>query len=129
MILLDFLTKVVRDEAPVPGGERWRGGERERLQAVWKVEICGAEQHIRLKSTWVFRDSPVRLAMSLSGTPSRKCIRLILANMFTVITPVLLLGIEQALEHVGQISMKTTYGSGSVLRAHQHPTSAGIRQK
>jgi len=40
--------------------------------------------------------------------PSRKCIRLILANMFTVITPVLLLGIEQALEHVGQNSMKTS---------------------
>jgi len=62
--------------------------------------------------------------MSLSGTPSRKCIRLILANMFTVITPVLLLGIEQALEHVGQISMKTTYGSGSVLRAHQQPCNS-----
>jgi hypothetical protein len=56
----------------------------------------------------VFRDSPVRLEMSRRGMPSRKCIRLILANMFTVITPVLLLGIEQALEHVGQNSMKTS---------------------
>ncbi|MBC8642494.1 CoA transferase [Caballeronia sp. EK] len=68
----------------------------------------------------VFLESPVCLAISRSGTPSRKCIRRILANMLTVITPFSCLASKQEVEHVGQFSMQISSGNGSVLRAHQH---------
>ncbi|MBN3813286.1 hypothetical protein, partial [Paraburkholderia sp. Ac-20347] len=42
------------------------------------------------------------------------------ANMLTVITPVLLLGVQAGIEHVGQFSMQISSGSGSVLHAPQH---------
>ncbi|QNB15894.1 type VI secretion system lipoprotein TssJ [Paraburkholderia tropica] len=41
--------------------------------------------------------------------------------MLTVITPVLLLGVQAGIEHVGQFSMQISSGSGSVLHAPQHP--------
>ncbi|MCA8211887.1 hypothetical protein, partial [Burkholderia vietnamiensis] len=63
---------------------------------------------------------PVRLAISRSGTFSRKYIRLILANMPTVITSVSpAQRLSRAFNHVGQNSMKTTASGGSVLRGHQ----------
>ncbi|MDN7413232.1 hypothetical protein QZM42_32410, partial [Burkholderia vietnamiensis] len=52
---------------------------------------------------------------------SRKYIRLILANMPTVITSVSpAQRLSRAFNHVGQNSMKTTALGGSVLRGHQH---------
>ncbi|WP_348638403.1 hypothetical protein [Paraburkholderia sp. D15] len=64
--------------------------------------------------------------MSRSGTPSRKCIRRILANMLTVITPFSCLASKQAVEHVGQFSMQISSGSGSVLCAYQHVKVAPV---
>src|ERR1700750_2452443 len=85
----------------------------------------GSRNHRRI----VFLESPVCLAMSRSGTPSRKCIRRILANMLTVITPFSCLASKQAVEHVGQFSMQISSGSGSVLCAYQHQRGLWENQK
>ncbi|WP_221624107.1 hypothetical protein, partial [Burkholderia stagnalis] len=61
-----------------------------------------------------------------SGTFSRKYIRLILANMPTVITFVSpAQRLSRAFNHVGQNSMKIFSSSGSVLCGHQHDTGVG----
>lgn len=51
--------------------------------AYFGSSTCGRRIHART----VFLDSPVRLETSRNDTPSRKCIRLILANIPTSITP------------------------------------------
>nr|WP_257443243.1 hypothetical protein [Burkholderia glumae] len=64
----------------------------------------------------VFRDRPVRRAISRSGTFSRKYIRLILANMPTVITFVSpAQRLSRAFNHVGQNSMKI-FSSSRLLK-------------
>lgn len=70
----------------------------------------------------VFRDKPVRLAISRMAMPSRRCQRLITLNNATSITPESPARSRagQSL-NVGQNSMQISAASGSVLRANQHP--------
>lgn len=101
------------------------------LRTMRLIRYAALRGHLGGRVRTVFRDRPVRPAISRSGTFSRKYIRLILASMPTVITPVSpAQRLSRAFNHVGQNSMKTTGPIRSIpgARQHSHPLTPRSRQ-
>lgn len=79
--------------------------------------VSGCRNHCRM----VFLDKLVLRVISRIESFSRKCIRLILASMPTVITPNSpAQSLSRSFNHMGQFWVKTIALSGSVLGDRQH---------
>lgn len=96
---------------------------KETALAYMAAHESGCRNHCRM----VFLDKLVLRVISRIESFSRKCIRLILASMPTVITPNSpAQSLSRSFNHMGQFWVKTIALSGSVLGDRQQPRGSDV---